>query len=254
MINIYQDSFRNTARLLFGRVKKISREKGISYVVCIGAGVIYNWPIDFLGYWYYKVFKSSETFTLNKITYNYFYHRYNSTWKNERVVEIPIIWRIVEKYRGQKILEVGNVLSHYFPVDHDILDKYEKADGVFNHDIIDFSPTKKYDLIVSISTLEHVGWDENPRMPMNILKAFENLFRMIAPNGKLVVTLPIGYNTVMDELLRRRKIQFTNMYCLKRMPEDDSWVEVDWDGVQDSKYDPAHAKINGLIVGIIENR
>ena len=35
--------------------------------------------------------------------------------------------------------------------------------------------TDKYDLIVTISTLEHVGWDEEPRDPSKVLRAIENL-------------------------------------------------------------------------------
>jgi hypothetical protein len=38
-----------------------------------------------------------------------------------------------------------------------VLDKYEQAPGVINEDVVSFSPPQKYDLIVSVSTLEHVG-------------------------------------------------------------------------------------------------
>ena len=44
---------------------------------------------------------------------------------------------------------------------HDVLDKYEKGNNVINDDVVSFSTEVKYDLIVSVSTLEHVGWDEN---------------------------------------------------------------------------------------------
>ena len=45
--------------------------------------------------------------------YKYSTHEYNETWKNERTVEVPIIWEYVKEYKGKNILEVGNVLSHY---------------------------------------------------------------------------------------------------------------------------------------------
>ena len=51
----------------------------------------------------------------------------------------------------------------YYKFEHDIVDKYEKKKGIINQDIVDYKPDKKYDLIISISTLEHVGWDETPR-------------------------------------------------------------------------------------------
>lgn len=68
------------------------------------------------------------------------------------------------------MLEVGNVLSHYFPIHHDIVDKYEVCPGVINQDIADFLPQEKYDLILSISTVEHVGWDEQPQEPTKLLQ------------------------------------------------------------------------------------
>ena len=73
----------------------------------------------------------------------YFGNNKNTSWKN--------------------IFEVGSVLSHYFPINHDVLDKYEKGHGVINQDVVDFKPHNKYDLIVSISTLEHVGFDDNTK-------------------------------------------------------------------------------------------
>jgi hypothetical protein len=75
------------------------------------------------------------------------------------MIEVPIIYEMVKEAEayGQKVLEVGNVLSHYFHVNHDIVYKYEKAKGVINEDVINFRLPKKYDLIISISTLEHMG-------------------------------------------------------------------------------------------------
>ena len=106
----------------------------------------------FSEYFYYKFLKRGS-FMFQGEKLNYFYYPYNATWRNERIIEIPIIWKSARNFKG-KILEVGNVLSYYFPVNHDILDKYEKAKGVINKDILDLDEDNKYDLIVSISTLE----------------------------------------------------------------------------------------------------
>ena len=38
-----------------------------------------------------------------------------------------------------------------------------KTGRVINEDITYFQPNHKYDLIVSISTFEHIGFDEDPR-------------------------------------------------------------------------------------------
>ena len=58
---------------------------------------------------------------------------------------------------------------------------------VINEDIVDFSPSKNYDLIVSISTMEHVGWDEYPNDPPKILKGLRNLTRLLSPRGSLLL-------------------------------------------------------------------
>jgi SAM-dependent methyltransferase len=145
---------------------------------------------------------------------------------------------VLNKSKGKSILEVGNVLSHYFPVNHDVVDKYEKVEGVINRDIIDFHPSKEYDLIISISTLEHVGWDENVsdhkilHDPSKILRAIENLRGLLAPQGNIVVTLPLGLNPELDRLLRNGKVQFTELFCLKRVSKDNAWIEVDWQEAQ----------------------
>lgn len=200
--------FKKTQRFLL-RGKEVSKERGVGYVVREGAKMPFLWLEFLFQYCFFKLFKSQNTFEFQGNTYKYFAHLYGITYRNERTVEVPIIYRIMNKYRGKKILEVGNVLSHYFPVKYDILDKYEKADGVINQDVVDYSPAKKYDLIISISTLEHVGWDEKPRDPTKILRAIQNLKSILKPKGEIVITLPLGYNAEMDKLLKRGRIKFT---------------------------------------------
>src|SRR5579872_7186960 len=86
-------------------------------------------------YWLIRLTGSPGSFEFRGKTYLYFWHRYNATWRNERAVEIPIAREFIAQSRGGNVLEVGNVLSHYGPVQHDVLDKYEKAEGVINEDV-----------------------------------------------------------------------------------------------------------------------
>jgi len=209
--------------------------------------------IEFFSYYNYKILKSRKTFKFRGKKYKYFYHRYNKTWKNERMVEIPIVWDMVKKNIGKGILEIGNVLSHYFSFDHEIVDKYEKVEGVINQDVVNFKSTKKYDLIVSISTLEHVGWKETPKDPTKILRAIKNLKNILTSNGKIVVTLPLGYNTDMDRLLKSGKLKFTKMYFMKRIFNDE-WAEVGWRDIENAKYNDPYPCANGLIFGILEGK
>lgn len=207
--------------------------------------------LAYIFYLYYKIFKSSRQFVFRKKSYKYFYHMYNYTWIGERAVEIPIIWEIVKKQTCEKILEVGNVLSHYFPITHDVLDKYERGDVVINQDIVNFKPSQKYDLIVSISTLEHVGWDEIPRQPDKVLSAIANLKKLLISNGKIIITLPVGYNNEVDRLLREKKLGLTSQYNLKRISRDNIWKEVEWKDIKNAKYGYPYNAANGVVVGVI---
>jgi len=185
-------------------------------------------------------------------TYEYFYHRYNFTFETERIVEVPILMRCIAEARGKRILEVGNVMSHYFDHRHDVIDKYERAPGVINVDVVDFRPKASYDLIVSCSTLEHVGWDEPAeRDPEKIVRALENVTAMLSRGGQLVVTMPIGYNPYLDELLRRGRLRFTETNFLKRVSKDNRWEEVTFGDVKDAKYNEPFPFSNALVVGIV---
>lgn len=207
----------------------------------------------FLGYYYYYFFHHQpSTFTICGQKYSYLHHKYNATWRTERAVEVPIIWDWITRFQGAKILEVGNVLSHYGMIQHSVVDKYEVAPGVINQDIVDFQPNQQYDLIVSISTLEHVGFDETPRDDEKILRAFEHLHKLLADKGVLVVTLPIGYNPNLDGLLATSKVPFTQQICLKRITKSNKWREATWAEIQNTQYDAPFPSANGLLVGVLE--
>jgi hypothetical protein len=194
----------------------------------------------------------TKTFQFDGREYEYLYHPYNRTWKNERGVEIPIFRELLLQHQGKRVFEVGNVLAHYFPTQHDVVDKYEVSPGVINKDIVEFVPPQKYDLIVSISTLEHVGWDERPQEPAKLLHAIEHLRGYcLAPGGQIVVSLPVGYNKFFDGLLRDGKSPFTTQHFLKRISKQNYWVESDWDGCKDVSYGRfvAHA----ICIGTVRN-
>ncbi len=73
---------------------------------------------------------SKAEFEFDGKSLSLFYHHYNMTWANERAVEVPIAADFLRRSAGKRVLEVGNVLSHYGDVDHTILDKYERGTGI----------------------------------------------------------------------------------------------------------------------------
>ncbi len=204
---------------------------------------------SYFRYNYYRLFDKSKTFKFQGNTYRYFNHWFNTTWDNERVIEIPIVCKYISANNDNNILEIGNVLNHYFDMDHDVVDKYEKAEGVINEDVVDFHTTKKYSLIISISTLEHVGWDEYPRNPEKIFDALKNLKCLLTIGGKLVVTLPLGENNVLDKYLETSKIKFTENYYLKRVSRSNKWEENE-SGYINSRHNSTYPGAEVLFIGV----
>ena len=246
---------------LLTKVKRTAKNKGVRHLASVVFQKIQNRIMISVKtpFWfnYYRFFKSSQTFEFQQYSYEYFYHKYNTTWHNERAVEIPIVWQIVGNNHG-KILEIGNVLSHYFEVSHDIVDKYEKAPRVINIDLTEIHLSQQYDLVVSISTLEHVGWDEDPkrRIMLNenqkIRQAIDKLRTLLNPGGRIVITVPVGYNPHLDFLLKNEQVKFGKLFCLKRISKDNRWIETTWKDIENSKFNSPFPFANGLVIGIIE--
>jgi hypothetical protein len=170
-------------------------------------------------------------------TFNGRQYRYNRRL-GERTVELPIIINIIqEEFKDGEInmLEVGNVLSDpkyelpsgiIIPA-HDIVDKYEKRPGVISKDIMDYWPEgKMYDLIVSISTIEHIGFDEDYKNPDKIPQTIERLKAMLAPGGKIVFTVPTGYNPDLDSKVLFNDNSDLQTYFMKRISKDNKWVQI----------------------------
>ncbi len=170
-------------------------------------------------------------FVVDGREYDYVWHPAEATWRSERAVEIPIGLAALATADPQRTLEVGHVLRKYAAdATHTVIDKYEHAPGVVNADALTFSGGP-YDLIVSISTLEHVGYDEEPRDAGKAVRAIENLRRLLSPGGKMLATIPVGYNRDLDDALRDRSGDARVSY-LARVGEL-RWTQVGADDTRD---------------------
>jgi SAM-dependent methyltransferase len=169
--------------------------------------------------------------------YSYLYHRYKFTWLTERAVEVPIARRAIERQASARLLEVGNVLSHYGPVRHIVIDKYEQAPGVLNLDVTELQELGRFDQIVAISTLEHAGHDEHPRDPDKPGRALQALRAMLEPGGELLVTVPVGYNRAFDAFVRNRPPGLAWMRAMRRLSAGPHWREVRPEEVWEVPYD-----------------
>lgn len=247
MINKYANKKKN----IFVRAVILLVKKGLK-----------QFSVDFLDFSHRKILnafsplivyiKPKKFFIFLNQKLPYFNHKYNLAWKNERTIEVPLVWSVIKNYHGKNILEVGNVLSHYFSVNYDILDKYEKSRGVVNKDVVDFKPSHKYDLIVSISTLEHVGFDDSVNDPTKIIKAIKNLREnCLKLGGKMIITMPIGYNPEMDALLFTDKLSFDKEFYFDKYKRNE-WKEIPKREARTSKYQHRfNVGANAIVIGII---
>jgi len=249
-------------KYLIARVKFVWRTRGIpGILLAIWRRIVFYgfvFPYSMAGHLLARRFRKPKQpdFSFRGRTYEYLYHPHNFTWNNERTVEVPIVWESVRSAaeNGKRVLEVGNVLSFYYPISHDVLDKYERGEGLINEDAFYFRPQGEYDIIVSISTMEHVGWDppDEPE-PEKIRGSLLNLKRALAPGGEMIVTMPLGWNPEMDKRLFSGELPFDAEYFLQRIDAKNRWEEIPKGKARGSRYGKPFHAANAIVVGIIRN-
>lgn len=163
-------------------------------------------------------------FTLGTKKFNYMVHTYNYPRINERAVEVPVA---IDMLKGSpKALEIGAVTPHYLIHKHEVIDLYEKFPGVINADVLTYQPKEEnYDLVFSISTLDHLL---NPEQVGN---AVERMKRWTSPQGFLFFTLPYGQpqkdGPWLDEMIMQNTFGMERVRFDKVNPEKHLWMWVD---------------------------
>ncbi len=239
-----------TPQRFTSRVREAARNRGAR----AAAGSLARWGSGVLAGYPWTVVGSHGRFEFAGERYGYLYHRYKFTWLTERAVEVPIVQSIVDRHAGRRVLEVGNVLSHYRSQEHLVIDKYERASGVLNRDVLELDGLGPFDLIVAVSTLEHVGWDEHPRDPDRAVQATLGLRSLLATGGRLVVTVPVGYNREFDAALQHGAVPLSEAAALRRVGPGAGWQQVSPAEVWSSPYDFLLYRANGLFIAFIDGR
>lgn len=197
------------------------------FVKRFGWGELFLLPLRILLSRVVIPFLHRRRFTFQGRDLEYFYAHYNVTWCNERCIEVPIGRDYLERFAGREVLEVGNVLSHYGTCRHSVLDKYERGPAILNADIIDHRPTHPPDLILSLSTFEHIGFDDDTggSSGEKIQAAVSACRGLLAPCGLLAFTVPLGYNPELDRLIEQDALgQDRGWFLLRRDARE--WEEV----------------------------
>lgn len=206
----------------------------------------------FVPYFKYYLIKfncltSNQYFIVSGKKYKYCIKRHNSV-DNERVIEVPysIAFVLNNKDKSRNLLEVGRVLSNYTNIRHDVVDKYETGHGIINRDIVNYNTKKRYDLIVAISTVEHIGYDEQKKTKDKALKAILNMIKLLKKDGELLITVPLNYNPEIDDILIHRKIKFSEKHFMKRVSWLNMWEETDQEDAFKYKYNGKYSAANAV--------
>jgi len=133
-----------------------------------------------------------------------------------------------------------------------VVDKYEKSPGVHNIDFFDYDKRNKFDAFLSISTFEHIAWDEKKRDSKKLLDCFYKIKQHVKDRSQVLVTAPLGYNDFLDDFVRQKKLPFTHSTYLIRTSKDQKWQDVSPEEALQSKYQYSkkYQGANSLLVGL----
>lgn len=179
------------------------------------------------------------------------YAGHNVTWANERCVELALARALMAGVPPGSLLEVGHVSPHYFRGGHLVVDKYEP--GSVQVDIVDFAPAGRFDLILSISTFEHIAFDEpgEPAEPeavaAKVSAALDRCRSLLAPSGLLAITVPLGYNPALDAMIAAGELGWDRATWFKRFPQR-HWRQVSRAEAVLCRYGTPHAFANAILL------
>jgi hypothetical protein len=147
----------------------------------------------------------------------------------ERRVELPVAqWFLAQHGApGLRVLEVGNVLGGRVELPRTVLDKYEPGRDIVHADVADYQPPVPIDVIVAISTLEHVGFDEDQVDLDKFARAVRNLHdRCLGEGGWMLVSVPLGYHPEVDRAILSGHFGRGELCILRHSSALGLWTEV----------------------------
>jgi SAM-dependent methyltransferase len=126
---------------------------------------------------------------------------------NDRSVEVP--WALERVGNARRVLDVGCSTSHYlaelareeprrgrrvYGLDPDAPQPIRNVGVVRGTVVVPPFPTGSFDLILCISTVEHIGLPiyGQREFPHGDTLAMRYMRRLLAPGGRLLVTVPFG--------------------------------------------------------------
>lgn len=254
----YEKNYNQTKIPYSKRVSELTSQKGkvatMVYISRYILNIIYlKILVFFLQPFYHYLFDRYFFYNDNKIAYSMYKYIGSAPmgFYQERIIEIPLAKFFINNAKFSSCLEVGNVTPHHFKFSHEVIDKYEVGEGIVNEDIASYHFERKYDLIISVSTLEHVGFDELEREPNKVRKSLKNMLSALNTGGSVFVTVPCNYNPEVDEIVRSNEFNF-NIYFYKQTKYN-SWSQINKGTALENMKNRAESPYKILAILILEN-
>jgi SAM-dependent methyltransferase len=159
-------------------------------------------------------------------------------WSDERAIEIP--WALARYAGERRVLDIGTAFAERAYVeglqglgaaDLVTLDLAEPADVIADVRDLPFEDGR-FDLALCISTLEHIGRDnatydvDAPRDEHGDEAALRELRRVLAGNGRLLVSVPTGVHDDQGWQVQREPLEWIELFerCGFLVYEDELYV------------------------------
>lgn len=191
--------------------------------------------------------KMKEEFELGTQSYVYFHHPHNTTWANERTVEIPVAWTELCRRLDGTILEIGNVMGNYFNFAHTVIDKYESGPGITTCDLFEYKPDKQFDFVISVSTIEHVGCYKTESNPELAVRAMSHLRSFIKPDGAAFISIPLGQNKPLTKAIVDDGCEYKWRRCMRRTSAANTWEQCNLGDIATIDYGTPYPCGNGVV-------
>jgi len=141
---------------------------------------------------------------------------YNNPSSNERTIEIPILKWYIDNHPTD-LIEIGAVSCYYYDTTHPIYDPSDSHPKSIHTKAEDIDFVDKN--VLSVSTIEHIGHgDYGLEVNNNAMVVLE---RIISDSKTHLITLPIGFNKVLDSYIKQN---IKNYHVLKRINHNNEWV------------------------------
>ena len=120
---------------------------------------------------------------------------------NERTIEVPLGQYFIDQTQDKSnLIEIGATLPHYREEKHQVVDLDEKHPLAVNRDAYDMNFTGRD--VVSISTIEHVHFDETDQgTAIKIGHSAELAWRIVKQAQRYLLTWPIFHNLQLDAFM-----------------------------------------------------